>query len=96
MNSNKTGGIEMKDRNVDISLRQAALIAGTGYLVLLVFNTISNSLTLNNLIVWGDAATTAGNIMASESLFRIGIASWLVVLAIDTVIAWALYVFSSQ
>lgn len=47
---------------------------------------------VETFIVPGDAATTASNIKASELLFRMGIASWLIVLAADAVVAWALYV----
>jgi len=45
------------------------------------------------LIVRGDAAATASNIVASESRFRAFIATWIVMLVADVVVAWALYVF---
>lgn len=82
----------MTSRSVNLSPRMAALLAGFGYLGILVFNTVALSL-VDGLIVRGDAATTASNIMASESTFRLGIASWVVVLALDAVVAWALYIF---
>jgi hypothetical protein len=44
----------------------------------------------------GDAATTANNIMANEGLFRAGIGSWLIVITLDVVTAWALYVLLKQ
>jgi len=43
--------------------------------------------------VRGDAAATASNIGASESRFRAFIATWIVVLVADVVVAWALYIF---
>jgi len=46
----------------------------------------------SNLIVPGDAATTANNIMASEGLFRAGIVSDSVVFLIEIVITVILYV----
>ena len=75
----------------DISLRQAALIAGLGYLVVFLFG--FGNVRREKLIVRGDAAATASNIVASESQFRVGIATWIVMLAADVVVAWALYVF---
>jgi hypothetical protein len=47
---------------------------------------------LENLVVSGDAATTVGNIVADEGLFRLAIATLLVVTFLDIVVAWALYV----
>ena len=75
----------------DMSLRQAALIAGIGYLVVFVFG--YGNVRREKLVVRGDAAATASNIVASESRFRVGIASWIVVLVADVVVAWALFVF---
>ena len=50
---------------------------------------------VDGLVTEGDAARTAADIMASEGLFRLGIASLVVVVALDVVVAWALYrVFS--
>ena len=45
------------------------------------------------IIVQGDAAATANNIMSSGLLFRLGIAGWIIVLICDAVVAWALYLF---
>ena len=69
-----------------------ARIAGFGYLIVFVLGIFANFLALEQIIVKGDAATTASNIMDSELLYRMGLAGWLIVLAADAVIAWALYV----
>lgn len=86
MNTNKK-----TESIVDISLPKAALVAGLGYLVIFIFGAFFG--VLENLIVWGDAATTADNIMASELLFHTVIAGLLIVIVADVVVAWALYVF---
>ena len=75
----------------DISLRQAALIAGLGYVVIFVFG--YGNVRREKLNVRGDPAATASNIVASESRFRVGVASWIVVLVADVIVAWALYIF---
>jgi hypothetical protein len=79
----------MTNRIADISLRKAAIVAGFGYLPVFILGGFAN---FSNFIVPEDAATTVNNIMASESLFRTYIASWVIVLTFDTVVAWALYV----
>ncbi len=76
-----------------ITQRQASLIAGIGLLVMTVFAIFGNFLAIENLIVPGDAATTANNILSSEGLFRLGICSLIIVAILDVVVAWALYIF---
>ena len=83
----------MTNRVADITLRQAALVAGFGLLLMLIFGPFANFFVLESLIVPGDAATTADNLMANESLFRIGINSLIFVIILDVLVAWALYVF---
>ena len=46
---------------------------------------------VDRLAVEDDAAKTAANIEGSETLFRLAIASLLVVAALDVVVAWALF-----
>jgi hypothetical protein len=74
-----------------MTLREAALIAGIAYLVSFVLSV--GNMRRDKLVVRGDAAATASNIAASESRFRVGIATWMVTLAADVVVAWALYIF---
>ncbi|MCH7887085.1 MAG: DUF4386 domain-containing protein [Candidatus Marinimicrobia bacterium] len=82
----------MTNRTADISLRKAARIAGFGYLIIFILGIFANFFGFESLIVPGNAATTANNIIANESLFRFGIAGWVFILTIDAVVAWALYV----
>jgi len=77
----------------DISLRQAAIVAGLALLVLAVLAPIANFGILHKLVVAGDAQTTAQNLAAAPGLFRIGIALFFVVAILDVVVAWGLYIF---
>jgi len=83
----------MKNHIADISPRKAARVAGFGLLIMFIPAVFANYFVFSSLIVPGDAATTANNIVASEGLFRAGIVSWLIVLTLDVVVAWGLYVF---
>ena len=82
---------EVTNRIGDMSLRRAAQVGGFGYLVVFVLGIFAFS--LEDLIVPGDAAATASNISDSELSFRAGVASLLIVLVADAVVAWALYIF---
>lgn len=77
----------------ELTQRRAAAIAGWGYLIIFILGIVTNFFVFGNLIVPGNAEVTAGNIANNEMLFRSGLVSWLVVLMIDIIIAWALYEF---
>ena len=77
----------MTNRITDISQRQAAVVAGWGLLIMTLFYLSADFFVFQNLIVPGDATTTAKNIMAKEMLFRIGICSFLIVIVCDVVVA---------
>jgi len=74
----------------DISLHKAALIAGLGYLAVFIFASYAGADSVSTGP--GVSVTTAINNMANEAIFRSGIASWLIVLLADVVVAWALYI----
>ena len=86
----------MPNRVADLTLRQAALVAGVGYLLVFILGFFANDFALSNILMEGDATSAANSIQASESLFRRVTGIWLFLLATDTVIAWALYVSSSR
>jgi hypothetical protein len=48
---------------------------------------------MTDIIVDGDAAATANNILTNQGRFRFGIVAHLTVIVLDLVVAWALYVF---
>lgn len=74
------------------SLRRYAIVAGVGYVALFVLGIFANFFVREGLIVGGDAAETAANLLESEGLFRWGMVSFLAIFVIDVVVAWALYV----
>lgn len=74
------------------SIKATARTTGLLYLIMFITAPLSILLVSANLIVPGDAATTANNIMASEGIFRLGIAGHLVVLLLDLGISVLLYV----
>lgn len=77
---------------VDESQRRAATVVGFTYLFALVLANFSEFYVSGQLIVRGNAAETARNIVAHERLFRLGIASYLLCMATDVALIAALYV----
>jgi Domain of unknown function (DUF4386) len=89
-----TNNPTLPNRSTDlgISRRRVALTAGISLLLMAVLAPLAHFGVLQNLVVSGDAAATIGNIVADEGLFRLAIATLLVVVFFDIVVAWALYV----
>ena len=73
--------------------RQAARLAGVGYVLIFFLAIFANFVVVEGLIETGDATATAENITDSDGLFRAGIVAFLVVFLLDVVIAWALYLY---
>ncbi len=78
------------------SLNRTARVAGILYLLIALFAPFSMVYVPSMLIVPGDAATTAKNIMTSEGLFRLSIASDSVVFLIEIVLTVLLYVLGTH
>ena len=77
----------------DISLRTAALVAGFGSLANAIVAGFAFGFVRASLIVPADAAATFRNIAASGTLFRAGLLGWLIIIILDLLVAWSLYVF---
>jgi len=88
----------MKSNNIqhrtnDISRGQAALIAATVLLLMAILAPIANFTIVQNLIVPDDPGKTFSNVVASQDSFRLGILGFMIVVILDIIAAWALYVF---
>lgn len=75
-----------------ITARRAAKVAGAGYVVLFIAAIFANFFVREQLVDASDAGLTASNIAESEGLFRLGLVAFLVIFALDVVIAWALHI----
>jgi len=82
----------MTTRIADISPRKAARVTGFAFIIMTISAIFTNFFVRQRLIVPGDAATTANNIMANELLFRSSIPSWIIVLTCDVVVVLTLYI----
>jgi hypothetical protein len=67
-------------------------MAGFLYFIYIVIHIFASVIGRSKLIVFGDAAATAQNMMASEWQFRIGVMGDLLAAVLFLLTAWALYV----
>jgi len=77
---------------IDETQRKAARAVGFTYLFALVVGVFAEFYVRQTLVVNGNAAQTAQNILAHEGLFRLGVIANLTVFAADVVLITALYV----
>jgi hypothetical protein len=73
------------------SLKKTARVAGVLYLILAIVGPIGLVVVPSSLIAPGDAAATANNILASESLFRIGMVAQSIVFLTEIALPIILY-----
>jgi hypothetical protein len=71
-------------------VRSASLIGGAALMLMAALAGFGNVVVVDGLVTSGDAARTAGDIMASEGVFRLGVATLYLVVVLDVVVAWAL------
>ena len=74
------------------SVKKLARVAGLLYLVIFIVAPFAFLIVKSTILVPGDATATAENILASESLFRTGMAAETVVFFVEIVLAAILYV----
>ena len=82
----------MATNTIESSERTAAKVAGVSLLFSMVIVVFANYVLLNPLIVRGNAAETARNIMAHETQFRVALTCFLTYSASVIVLLAALYV----
>lgn len=76
---------------IETSPQLYARTGGLLYLLIIVFGGFAEGFVMNNLIVAGDAAATAHNIMASPGLWSLGVAGNLLVPVLAVAQAWIFY-----
>jgi hypothetical protein len=84
--------LKMTDRAVETSPQVYARVGGWLYLIVIVAAGFAEFFVRSKLIVSGDATATAKNIVASESLWRIGFAADLVNVVCYVAVTLILYV----
>ncbi len=78
-------------KNLETSPQPYARIAGLFYLLIIIAGAFAEALVRNKLVVYGDATTTANNIIHSEFLWKIGITADLIMQVCDLPVMVLLY-----
>ncbi len=92
MKSDKLRENQKINRTVEMSPQVYARIGGVLYLIIIIAGALGEIFIRGKLIVSGDALSTASNIMASPSLWRIGIAGDLLMHVCDIPLMLIFYV----
>lgn len=81
----------MPDRYVEFSPQRCARLGGALYLAIIVLGGFAEGFVTNKLVVSGDAAATAHNILTSSTLWRCGVASDFIVVVLAVPLLWIEY-----
>ncbi|WP_197684174.1 DUF4386 domain-containing protein [Planococcus antarcticus] len=73
-----------------------ARVVGFGLLLMALVALFANLFVIESFIIPGDAASTINNITDNEVLFRLAIVSFVIVLVLDVIVAWALYILMKR
>jgi len=84
--------MQIASSNTGITQSRAATIAGSLYVITMATSMIAEMACVAPLIVRGDVAATAANIIAHQTQFRIGIATMLFTTLAVVPLFWGLYV----
>ncbi len=76
---------------IETSPQLYARTGGLLYLLIIVFGGFAEGYVMNSLVVGGDAATTAHNILAAPGLWNLSVAGNLLVPVLAAVQAWIFY-----
>lgn len=75
-----------------MTLRQAALVAGFGLLIMVFAAPFAELFVFPRLVVPGDVGATVQNLEAGKAFFLAGLFAYLVTFVCDLLVAWGLYV----
>jgi hypothetical protein len=78
----------MANQTVELYPQRYARIGGALYLAIIILGAFAEGFVANKLIVAGDAATTAHNIMASPQLWHLSVAGDLIVVLCAVPLLW--------
>jgi hypothetical protein len=73
--------------------RKSALIAGVALIIMAVAAGFTYGYIHNTLVIANDPESTFNNLKLNGLLFQTEIFGWLLILILDVIVAWALYVF---
>jgi hypothetical protein len=81
----------MANQTVENSPQRYARVGGVLYLAIIVLGAFSEGFVASKLVVSGDAATTAANILASPDLWHLSVAADLIVVLLAVPLLWVEY-----